>query len=474
MIQVGSHVIIQKMGGEHIRVCKISRRAKILIEKLRFEIDGAIDQPYGLFEADCATSSSPKSNGVTNTAVVSKSLTDEIGNVNIAQARQTVTQDEIIKMKDTGVPAEQLIARLVDGSTSFSERTIYSQNKYINKKAKKHSDHVYLLRPTLRLVAESYYKKDPERVAHLRVDLLSHILTLSGIHSGSRCIVFDQCLGLLTCAVLTRLGGSGACIHLHRGSIAQAIPCVDSMDFDKKTSSVFMPLCISSLLKGCEEKLDENKDFAVKHLPTVCRNDKCLEKEMEVGEEILNGKEEIADKQRKQEDSKDVEVSVGVVFFCSFCNIVSDPFEKKAERQRLQRQAWQLMQNADIEILFIATRSVNPVDILERTWSSLRLSSTVVVYCPFAEDQLFIFYCVNQYLIFKDFYKVLDLSYFCSLLQPLFWTYHWLKSKNAVQVHVVDAFYRSHQVLQDRSHPIMQQFITGGFILSAIKVEQRC
>lgn len=33
--------------------------------------------------------------------------------------------------------------------------------------------------------------------------------------------------------MITRLGGSGACIHLHRGNIAQAIPCVDSMDFDK-------------------------------------------------------------------------------------------------------------------------------------------------------------------------------------------------------------------------------------------------
>lgn len=50
MIRIGNHVVIQKMGGEHLRVCKINRKTKILIEKLRFEIDGAIDQPYGLFE----------------------------------------------------------------------------------------------------------------------------------------------------------------------------------------------------------------------------------------------------------------------------------------------------------------------------------------------------------------------------------------------------------------------------------------
>ncbi|VBB33574.1 unnamed protein product, partial [Acanthocheilonema viteae] len=178
------------MGGEQLRVCKISRKTKILIEKLRFEIDGAIDQPYGLFEVSAgkltrvapesirdiaaafdfdavSTSSSFKLNGISNTPNISKSSAGEADYGNPVRARQKVTQDEIIKMKDTGVPTEQLIARLVDGSASFSERTVYSQNKYINKKAKKHSDHVYLLKPTLRLIAESYYKKDPERVAHL-------------------------------------------------------------------------------------------------------------------------------------------------------------------------------------------------------------------------------------------------------------------------------------------------------------------
>ncbi|VDK67584.1 unnamed protein product, partial [Gongylonema pulchrum] len=87
--------------------------------------------------------------------------------------------------------------------------------------------------------------------------MLSHMLTLSGIHHGSRCLVFEQCLGLLTCAALTRLGGSGACIHLHRGNIAQSLPCIDSMDFDETIMAVFMPLRISSLLKG---SVDESGD----------------------------------------------------------------------------------------------------------------------------------------------------------------------------------------------------------------------
>ncbi|EFO19417.2 eukaryotic initiation factor 3 [Loa loa] len=450
MIRIGNHVVIQKMGGEHLRVCKISRKTKILIEKLRFEIDGAIDQPYGLFEVSAgkltrvapenitdiaaafdfdtvSTSSSSKLNGISNAADISRLAAEEVECANAAQVRQKVTQDEIIKMKDTGVPAEQLIARLVDGSASFSERTIYSQNKYINKKAKKHSDHVYLLKPTLRLIAESYYKKDPERVAHLRIDLLSHLLALSGIHYGSRCVVFEQCLGLLTSAVLTRLGGSGACIHLHRGDIAQAIPCVDSMDFDKAISSAFLPLCISNLL---EESMEETEELMNQKQGAIIGMD-------EAGS--LSKKDDEAERQQEKEDNGST--AHGDDGEREASTVVDSSLERRTERQRLRRQAWELMRNGEIEILFIASKNINPVEILERTWSSLRLSSTIVIYCPIAE--------------------------------PLYSAYHWLKARHAVQVHIVDAFYRSHQVIQDRSHPIMQQFITGGIILSAVKVEHQ-
>lgn len=50
MIRVGNHVVMQKIGGDHLRICRVAKKQKILIEKLRFEVDGAINQPFGLFE----------------------------------------------------------------------------------------------------------------------------------------------------------------------------------------------------------------------------------------------------------------------------------------------------------------------------------------------------------------------------------------------------------------------------------------
>lgn len=408
MIKPGRHAIVQKVGGEHIRVCKLTKKQWILIEKLRFQVDGAFDEPFGLFEVSagnikraCAEAL-VNADGIgdielQNTEVYKAEICDSASCIasatsadeetcDPAQSRQKLTQQEISEMKDTGVPASELVAKLVDGSKSFSERTVFSQNKYIRRKTKKHSDRVLILKPTIRLIAESYYKKDAERVANLRIDTLSHMLALSGVRSGLQCFVFEQCLGLLTAAVIDRLGGCGACIHLHRGQIAQAIPCVDSMDFEEQIYSTFLPLSISTLLRGSVEENVEEK-----------------------AEEIAS----------------EAQLDAAVL-------------SRRAERLAREKVAWEIMNSKQIDCLLIAVRGVDPIDVLQRVWDNLRLASTVVVYSPVAE--------------------------------PVYRTYEWLKSKSAVHVQVNDSFFRSYQVLPDRTHPLMQQLIAGGTLLSAVKV----
>jgi hypothetical protein len=50
LIHNGCYAIIQKFGGEHMRVCQIKKGQQILIEKLRFTPDLAIGKRFGLFE----------------------------------------------------------------------------------------------------------------------------------------------------------------------------------------------------------------------------------------------------------------------------------------------------------------------------------------------------------------------------------------------------------------------------------------
>ncbi|VDM58917.1 unnamed protein product [Angiostrongylus costaricensis] len=194
-IKEGDYVVVQKVGGEHIRVMRLASKQKVLIEKLKFDAESVFGHPYGLFE---------------------------------------VSSGKAMPVCASRIDREEGVSKLVEGSKSFSTRTEYSKNKYIRRKTKKHSDRVLILKPTIRLLACSYYIKDCIRVSNLRVDQLGMILQLAGVHHGKNVLVFDQVLGVVSAAVIDRLGGDGSCIHLHRGIIAQSIPCVHCMDFSEK------------------------------------------------------------------------------------------------------------------------------------------------------------------------------------------------------------------------------------------------
>ncbi|KAJ1353457.1 hypothetical protein KIN20_010092 [Parelaphostrongylus tenuis] len=250
-INKGDYVVVQKVGGEHIRVIRLTSKQKVLIEKLKFDADSVFGQPYGLFEV-----SSGKAMPVCASQIVQEEgvgdieLRDVSGNgsadsesampvkweelLHPAQELQRLSQEDVLNLKDQGITASELVSKLVEGSKSFNTRTEYSKNKYIRRKTKKHSDRVLILKPTIRLLASSYYMKDCARVSNLRVDQLGMILQLAGVHHGKNVLVFDQVLGMVSAAVIDRLGGEGSCIHLHRGIIAQSIPCVHSMDFNEK------------------------------------------------------------------------------------------------------------------------------------------------------------------------------------------------------------------------------------------------
>lgn len=47
-IEQGQYVVIQKVGGEHIRVMRLTPKQRVLIEKLKFEAESVFGQPYGL------------------------------------------------------------------------------------------------------------------------------------------------------------------------------------------------------------------------------------------------------------------------------------------------------------------------------------------------------------------------------------------------------------------------------------------
>jgi hypothetical protein len=52
-------------------------------------------------------------------------------------ANQTLQHDEIEQLKSEGASGQTIISQLVSKSATFEKKTVYSQQKYLNKKKKK-------------------------------------------------------------------------------------------------------------------------------------------------------------------------------------------------------------------------------------------------------------------------------------------------------------------------------------------------
>ncbi|CAB3408689.1 unnamed protein product [Caenorhabditis bovis] len=430
VIRKEEYLVVQKVDGEQSRVLRLVPKQKVLIEKLKFNADSVIGQRFGLFEVingDCrplhADRLREQDEPMIDDSLSTESKDDEkltpiapsALKLEPEQKRQKMEHDEVLELKKLGATANELVAKLVQGSASFSTRTTYSQSKYIGRKSKKHSDRVLILRPTIRLLAKSYYLKDADRLAMLRNDQLGLILQMAGIHFGKKVVVFEQTLGLITSAVIERLAGRGGCVHIHRGAIAQSIPCVHSMNYTEEKMSTFLPVRIKCLLAGKQLPYDNHRK------PNDDDDAECADDDKK-NDDIENSEEDRKDDVEPKEDSGDVEQSA----------------TRRARRMENERKGLEIIENG-AQSLIIASRTIDPIDVLEHIYSKLAPSATIVIYSPHMN-------------ILVD-------------------SYEWLVNHDAININITDQMCRIMQVLPDRTHPLMAQHVVGGNVLSAIKTD---
>ncbi|KAL7670012.1 hypothetical protein ACOME3_004954 [Neoechinorhynchus agilis] len=107
----------------------------------------------------------------------------------------------------------EIIDKIVECSSSFQRRSLYSQEKYLMKKHSKYSPTFRIERIKLRHLIQMYDNK-PENIMHLKIDSLSLLLRMSGVSHGSKTIVVDSCFGAVLLAVHQRIGDEGLILDL--------------------------------------------------------------------------------------------------------------------------------------------------------------------------------------------------------------------------------------------------------------------
>jgi tRNA (adenine-N(1)-)-methyltransferase non-catalytic subunit len=110
---------------------------------------------------------------------------------------QKLGANEIEELRKSGMDGKSVMKSLIENSSTFKQKTDFSQEKWVKRKSAKHAPTFYALRCTSFSLCKAYFLKDPSRTCNLREDSLSRMLTMSNVQQGSRALVADSMNGML-------------------------------------------------------------------------------------------------------------------------------------------------------------------------------------------------------------------------------------------------------------------------------------
>lgn len=304
--------------------------------------------------------------------------------------------------------ASLVIKELVNNSKTFAGKTVFSQAKYLAKKQKKFSLLFVVVKPTVRRMAEMLYEADLTRCGFMRYDTLAQLLEYGNIMSGGRYAVIDTSWGLVSAAVLDRLGPSGLCVQIVDTTLQTYRRCVNTLNLPRDR--------VDQLL------VSVSFDQVMSHMST-CRT------------EPKNGIEEKSEPM----DESNIEIKTE--------NLESKPAsdpkqeayrERKAQRERERSRALSALEAKDLDGLIIANRDIDPVQLLTYFIDFISTSKPFVI--------------------------------FNTTLEPLVQCFDSIKSQ-AVLLNISETWCRKQQVLPDRTHPHVNMSQSSGYLLTGIKVD---
>lgn len=164
---------------------------------------------------------------------------------------QNLSKDDIVRLRDEDLSSNAIVEKLITNSKTFASKTEYSQEKYLKKKEKKYFEYIQIRRPTIRLLAQLFYRQDPAKMQGLRPDDLSQILTYSNIQSVGNYILYDSgTSGLVVAALIHALGPQSPAqlIHMHPGNECQKNALI-AMQFPPEQNERCINVNIYSVLR---------------------------------------------------------------------------------------------------------------------------------------------------------------------------------------------------------------------------------
>ncbi|XP_058091435.1 uncharacterized protein LOC131237593 isoform X6 [Magnolia sinica] len=335
---------------------------------------------------------------------------------------QSLSGEDIDAMRREGASGDQIVEALIANSSTFENKTLFSQEKYRLKKQKKYAPRVLLRRPFARSICEAYFKKHPARIGFLRVDTLSLLLSIANVSSYSDVLVVDMVGGILTGAVAERLGaGTGYVCNTYSGDRPYPMDIAGIFNFSNEICSRIVQSPISEL---CFDQNSSTEQSLSHEKPSVSTTDTSLSSG--------NGALDPMDMSPCSTNHLDGIHDDNTYTIPKICK------STKLGR-RASPEAIKMWKENGFTSLIIASIELDMWSIVQELLPLLSNSAPFAIY--------------HQYL------------------QPLATCMHNLQTaKMAIGLQISEPWLREYQVLPSRTHPFMQMSAFGGYILSGIRI----
>lgn len=449
VVQCKDYVILKR--GNHLILHQLTKKLSIQFLGSNIDLSNIIGVPFSsMFRLEMARKNSYTLEICTPdeipTGLASSSTEFGTDNRNIQDDNnaQALSKDEIIEMKNAGLSSQDIVTQLINNSKTFSHKTEFAQEKWLQKKSKKYSDYLQVLKPNIRLLSQvlmcSTASPNNFKLLGLRVDTLSQIITFANFQPQGKFIVYENsCEGLIIASLLNLIDSQGKLLNVITPNYSfNKRKALLAMKFSEDKHKSVININLSTFAKYAKSGITK--------LDSVTNNGSGL------FENVSKTEATISSSFCVENECKSEEVNVSSCFDGS-----GDVTSTNSERLDLKRKA----EGEESECKRTNYR--------ERESEEVRLllekkADGLIVVCKEKPNEF-----VKEMLQFVAPSR--SFVVFCQIQAPLVQLYQELKQRHdVINIRIVENWLRSYQVLTDRTHPEINMLGTGGYLLTGIVV----
>jgi len=360
---------------------------------------------------------------------------------------------ETLKREKTG---QELVDLLVANSSTFEKKTQFSQDKFLRKKKQKYVLSFTVV-PAIPLhVCDTYFAKNARDSLYLRSDTLAQLLGHANIRAGADVLIVDSCAGIVTAAAAERLAGHGHILVGYdaaggRSRVFDGLRRCDLLPAAVAAVHYFSLNRVNALCKSREQRSISQLSSETQPAAAAVVASTAAVTQMETGAVAMDTDAPAAaaaapDIVSSPELKSSAAVAPATNMDTASANASAPANNGSASstsgslsQAAASALAEQLLLTGDGPQCMILASRFSPIHMLTALLPLIAPGATFAVYCPSPEP----------------------LAQALDRLRGL---------GHAVNLQLTENFYREHQVLPNRTHPVVRMSGSGGYILSGIKV----